>query len=271
MDKPEEPQIYVVGRQYIDDITVRRFLEDRNTSWRREDGPEHEWAESEDSLELMELGGRVCYMSLGKAQSDRTNAEYLQNIIEQGHGSVTEHSVWTIILAGISRSLAQELLRHRVGLSPSMLSQRYFDEGDAGFVPPPLYLEEGNEILLREWQDAMTAALESYKTLVTLGVEALQRKNPSIAKRDLRIQARESARSVLPNSTETVIQITINGRALRHIMEMRGSKFAEREIRRLAVALAKIMKKEAPALFADIEVFELSDGTEALAVEHHKA
>ena len=46
--------------------------------------------------------------------------------------------------------------------------------------------------------------------------------------------ARQAARSVLPNATETKIFVTANARALRHLVELRASRHAEVEIRRFS-------------------------------------
>ena len=56
---------------------------------------------------------------------------------------------------------------------------------------------------------------------------------------------------MLPNATETKIFVTANARALRHFIEMRGDAAADVEISRLAVAVCKLMQKEAPNLFGD--------------------
>ena len=76
--------------------------------------------------QLVEAGGRLCYVSYGKGR--KTNAEYIDNIIESKHGSVLEHAVWNFIIAGVSRSFTHELIRHRAGWGYSQLSQRYVDE-----------------------------------------------------------------------------------------------------------------------------------------------
>ncbi|MGH2515415.1 MAG: FAD-dependent thymidylate synthase [Ktedonobacterales bacterium] len=102
-----EPEIYVVGRQTLDSDEVRRFLEDHETSWE---------TDSERGSELIvELAGRTCYMSLGSKQFRKTNADYVGNLINQGHGSVLEHAVWDLLIVGVSRSLTHELVRHRAG------------------------------------------------------------------------------------------------------------------------------------------------------------
>jgi thymidylate synthase (FAD) len=82
--------------------------------------------------------------------------------------------------------------------------------------------------------------------------------------------AREAARSVLPNATETMIFVTANARALRHFIELRGAEGAEAEIRRVALAFLRIMQVEAPNLFGDYEIRTLEDGREVVHTEHEK-
>jgi len=80
-------------------------------------------------------------------------------------------------------------------------------------------------------------------------------------KTKLRKDARQAARSVLPNATETKIVVTANARAWRHFIEMRGSAFAEPEIRRLTTKVLSVLKQEAPSIFGDYELVQLPDGT----------
>src|SRR6476661_1604188 len=66
--------------------------------------------------------------------------------------------------------------------------------------------------------------------------------------------ARQAARSILPNATETKIFVSANARALRHFIELRGSRHAEVEIRKLAVQVLRLMQTEAPNLFGDYQL-----------------
>lgn len=102
-----EPEIYIVGRQTLDQEAVNRFLADSETSWQTDS--------DEGSELLVELAGRVCYLSFGEKQFRKTNADYVGNLINQGHGSVLEHAVWDFLITGVSRSLTHELVRHRAG------------------------------------------------------------------------------------------------------------------------------------------------------------
>ena len=70
-----------------------------------------------------------------------------------------------------------------------------------------------------------------------------------------RKMAREAARSVLPNATEVKIVASANVRAWRTMLELRLGEGAELEIRRMAVACLRLLQQEAPALFADFEIY----------------
>ena len=75
-------------------------------------------------------------------------------------------------------------------------------------------------------------------------------------------QARQAARAVLPNATETRIVVTGNYRAWRHFIAMRASEHADVEIRRLAVECLRQLTDVAPAAFGDFQISALADGTE---------
>jgi thymidylate synthase (FAD) len=82
--------------------------------------------------------------------------------------------------------------------------------------------------------------------------------------------ARQAARSVLPNATETKIFVSANARALRHFIELRASRHADVEIRKLAVQVLRIMQCEAPHLFGDYRLVPLTDGTFEADTPHRK-
>jgi len=82
--------------------------------------------------------------------------------------------------------------------------------------------------------------------------------------------AREAARGVLPNSTETKIVVTANARAWRTMLELRSAEGAEQEIRRLAVEILKLLQHEAPAFFSDFELYTAADKAPAARVVFHK-
>jgi len=75
---------------------------------------------------------------------------------------------------------------------------------------------------------------------------------------------------VLPNATETIIFVTANARALRHFIELRGSEWAETEIRKVALQMLRIMQREAPSIFGDYRIERLPDGTEVARTQFEK-
>jgi thymidylate synthase (FAD) len=75
---------------------------------------------------------------------------------------------------------------------------------------------------------------------------------------------------VLPNATEVKIVASANVRAWRTMLELRLGEGAELEIRRMAVACVRQLQREAPALFADFEIYSADDGSEAGRVGFHK-
>ena len=230
--------------------------------------PQHlrvQWqGEATDGERLAEFAGRLCYMSQANP-AQRSTADYLENIKKQGHGSVLEHSVYVLLLEGVSRSCSHELVRHRAGFGYSQLSQRYVDESHAAFVVPPAML--GDEKLEAAWLAQVTAAQEAY----VRAVEDLMRRYEWVAdKIHRRKMAREAARSLLPNATETKIVASANVRAWRTMLELRCGEGAEQEIRRMAVAVLHALAAEAPRLFSDFEIYRAADGAEAARVTYHK-
>ncbi len=226
--------------------------------------PVNRMGESTDGERLAEFAGRLCYMSQRNPAS-RSTREYLENIKRQGHGSVLEHANYSLLLEGVSRSLTHELVRHRAGWAYSQLSQRYVDESDALFVVPPAII--GDQSLEEAWKAQMQVALATYVSLVNQLMDRYAWVADKVHRRKM---AREAARGVLPNSTETKIVVTGNARAWRTMLELRSGEGAELEIRRLAVAVLRLMQCEAPAFFADFEVYAAADRRDAARVGYHK-
>jgi len=213
---------------------------------------------------LAEFAGRICYMSQ-KNPASRTTADYLENIKKQGHGSVLEHAVYVLLIEGISRSCSHELVRHRAGFGYSQLSQRYVDESDAAFVMPPAI--QGDDALEQAWTHQVVTAQAAYVAAVE---QLMKRYEHVVDKVHRRKMAREAARSVLPNGTETKIVCSANARAWRTMLELRTGEGAEAEIRRMAVACLRALQADAPAFFSDFEIYAAEDGQVSARVTYHK-
>jgi len=209
---------------------------------------------------LAEFAGRACYQSWNKPNpATATNAGYLRHILEVGHLSVLEHGVVTFYLTGVSRSFTHELVRHR-HLSYSQLSQRYVPERDAAMVEPEAIAADPQ--LHAMFVAATEASVRAYTELLE-GLEQAFADAPHATLR--RKQARQAARAVLPNATETRIVVTGNYRAWRHFIAMRATEAADVEIRQIAVAVLRQLQKVAGNVFEDFVISELPDGSEIAA------
>src|SRR5579884_2196078 len=251
-----EPTVYLVGRQVVDAEAVDRFLADHGVAWQSDSEVAGEY--------LCEVAGRVCYLSFARPRPGGNKA-YLNHILEVGHGSVLEHAVWNFVFTGVSRTLTHELVRHRAGWAFSQLSQRYVDESIAEYVEPDCIAD--NPELHGIWLEAVAQSHQAYVKLTEKLQEVFKDEPDRTLRRKL---ARQAARSVLPNATETKIFVSANARALRHFIELRASRHAEVEIRKLAVKVLRVMQREAPNLFNDYELVPLPDGTCEAVTAHRK-
>lgn len=204
---------------------------------------------------LIEFAGRNCYQSWDNP-ANKTNAEYIKTLLEHGHGSVLEHASATFFVTGISRSLTHELIRHR-HLSYSEMSQRYVDSRYANLVIPPALVGK----LPIWWEQCVkNNSQDNYRLLVQqLETAGLPRK-----------QAREAARCVLLNCTETKIVVTGNFRAWRGVIDQRGGDHADAEIRRLVVEVCRLLRERFPACFGDYVETTLPNGEVGVRSEWRK-
>lgn len=214
------------------------------------------WSEGEEGQHLAEAAGRLCYLSWHRPNPDTaTNQGYLANILDQRHYSVLEHNNYAFLIQGISRSCSHQIARHR-HLSISELSQRFVDVGNATMVTHPAMADEDPNVLT----GVMFGAWKAYEKIVDLlTAKGLKRK-----------QAREAARSVMPEMTETKMVLSGNARAWRHFLAKRGTVHADAEIRNLAVKIAEILKEAEPNMFQDMAIVPFSDGVTVIMFDNEE-
>lgn len=187
---------------------------------------------------LAEFAGRNCYRSFHRPNpSTRENVDYLKHILDVGHESVLEHASATFYIEA-SRSVLTELERHR-HLSFSVVSQRYVDPLELGMWTPPAL--RGNPVAGQILGRVQLDTEEAYNYLV----EELTLKGSS------RKQAREAARAVLPNMTNSPMVVTGNHRAWRDVLKKRWHEAADAEIRELAGELLQQLRELAPSSYQD--------------------
>ncbi|QJD50255.1 ThyX-like thymidylate synthase [Mycobacterium phage Iwokeuplikedis] len=208
--------------------------------------------EESSADELAEFAGRNCYRSFNRPNpATRDNVDYLKHILEVGHESVLEHASATFYIEA-SRSVLAELERHR-HLSFSVVSQRYVDPVPLGVHWPPVLAQlpeldraYAEDVLLHA-KDSTDAAYDAL--MLIFEANKLPRK-----------QAREAARAVLPNMTNSPMVVTGNHRAWRYVIKARWHEAADAEIRELAGELLRQLREIAPGTYQDIPTTPYSYG-----------
>lgn len=217
---------------------------------------EQQWGVG-DADHLVELAGRDCYQSFDRPNPETAHThDYVgKNLIGKKHFSVLEHATATLRFTGISRSLTHELVRHR-HFSYSQLSQRYVDITASKMIVPPAIRdwpdEREREAMLGILREVWERSIAAYGQLEDILM------GPSVVEGGTGMwglpkkRAREAARSVLPNMTETAIVVTGNHRAWREFLEKRNSPYADAEICEAARAALVVLSKVAPACYQDM-------------------
>lgn len=246
--------IRVIARPSICWEGVQGLLDSIGDQWSRSHG-------ATEAEELVELSGRMCYLSFGSRQSPRSNRDYLRNVIDKGHESVLEHAVWTLEFSGVTRAFSHQLVRHRVGFSYSQLSQQYVDHENFEVLRPVDLTRYPDAAAA--WEKAEDAVRSAYIELHrALDIESEGSSFES--DRERRRFINSVARQVLPNAVSTRVMVTANARALRHFLALRGGIEGDREMREVSTVLLRVMSREAPVLFEDFEEVKLADGEPAV-------
>jgi len=268
-----EPRVELIGKPIIEINGIIRFLEEHGYDWPEfTDKLKSMMSLGDDDGEwLVEFAGRMCYQSWpkhGETPNGRPHEDHIRHLIEVGHGACIEHATFNFAIWNVSRSLTHELVRHRIA-SYSQLSQRYVDSSNVAFIIPPA-IQELNQIdpdTYRLWVEHCERSRQLYEELT----EKLSTMYQDIDdKLERRKKARQAARSVLPNATETKIVVTMNARAIRHLIELRANPAADVEIRSLAVKVCKILQEKAPLFAHGLDITKLSDNTEGVESKYRR-
>lgn len=191
--------------------------------------------DGEEVLKKIELCGRVCYKSEGKA-GEGTALKFVKMIIKNHHESVLEHFSFSVRFI-CDRGVTHEIVRHRIA-SYSQESTRYCNYSQDQFgreitVIKPCYLSD-DSVRYSIWEKACQEAENAYFQMLDSGCTP------------------QEARAVLPNSLKTELIMTANIREWRHFLKLRTDKAAHPQMREVALILLDMLKNKIPLLFDDI-------------------
>ena len=222
----------------------------------------------QDFLDAYELVGpvslcsfyaKLCYRSLvlGKnanVERVRDAESNLKGVFDSGHGSVFEHVQLNFVTTNCSRVLTHEMVRHRVGTAYSQTSGRYVALDDIDLVYPPEYdsvFVNGVPLkVLIEEHCKQTSQLASDLR------KALISEHSSFADKK---RVTSFIRRIAPNGQTNEIGWSCNIRSVRHMIEMRTSRHAEWEIRKVFHDVAQILRRRWPLMLYGGKA-ELVDG-----------
>jgi thymidylate synthase (FAD) len=177
---------------------------------------------TEDPILAIEEAASNCYDS-----EPSSDGKIMAHCIKSGHTSVTEFCNFTFHIEGVSRALLAQLTRHRHA-GYAVQSQRYVKKDTPAYIIPSSIADipEAKE----DYCKLMESIWDKYNKFLSLGVEA------------------EDARYVLPNACDTVIEVTMNLRAVMNFMNERLCTCAQWEIRQLAKMMRKLIIEQFPQL-----------------------
>jgi thymidylate synthase (FAD) len=208
-------------------------------------------------LKAIEQVARTCYKSEDLITDDSAK-KMVSNLLRNGHEAMIEFYDVTVKFV-CDRGVSHEVVRHRVA-SYAQESTRYCNYSKDKFgneltfiipcwtgiseqsVSSPIdngglgYTEMHGNADDDKWIRAMSYAEEYYKLLMsdTMGWSAQQ------------------ARSVLPNSLKTEINVKMNLREWRHFFRLRCAPAAHPQMRELTIPLLEKMHDLVPIIFDDL-------------------
>ncbi len=177
-------------------------------------------------------------------------------VIGYGHASVAEHAVIHLAIEGISR-LATEALQSGRLASYTEKSSRYQPFGPEDFVTPPELAEAPDlEAAYRRTVQTLLAAYRRCLTAVRAEVARRfpRREGESEARWDGRIRSKyaDVCRFLLPAAAQTNVGMTVNARALGHLLrKMLSHPLAE--VRDIGAEMKRVALAEVPTLVRYVE------------------
>jgi thymidylate synthase (FAD) len=242
-----QPKVYLIAEPQVDPGELGDYLDSVGApEWVTDHYDEYHT----DGETLVEVGGRLCYRSwkpglnvnVSKIRED--SKDYLGNILKAGHGSVLEHANYSFIFQNVSRVLTHEMVRHRAGVAVSQESMRYVRLTDLPFWFPD-WAWEDKELAMRAVDLLQQMEVFQGWMSVHFGLD-----DPSVPFAEKKHKT-SFMRRFAPHGVTTDMLVTINIRALRHIVYMRTALGAEEEIRIVCDQVAQKALEAFPNLMQD--------------------
>lgn len=191
-------------------------------------------------LKDIENVARTCYKSHDHTK-EGSAAKLVDTLIKSGHHAMLEFFDITVRFT-CDRGVSHEIVRHRVA-SYAQESTRYCNYSKDKF---------GNELTFIEpyWlTEALLDDTDNARERLIFCLQHIEEIYMSLLNKGLQPQA---ARAILPNCLKTELNVKMNLREWRHFFNLRCSKAAHPDLRRLALPLLAEFKAKLPIVFDDL-------------------
>lgn len=271
------PKVYLIGYPMVDMEGVTSYLTDTGQADFLQTLHEAMTQGLSMGEVLCSFYAKLCYKSLVLGKN--TNVSRVRDIQgnleschDTGHGSVFEHANINFVVTNCSRVYTHEQVRHRVGVAYSQTSGRYCRLDSIDIVLDPI-LDDCKDILEKCQQSIEDAV---YLMECRKGLRKPDPANPT-APADYCLELRDyqkgiepellrwvvdnsfdfgkrkkitsAIRRIAPNGQANEIGMTLNIRALRHLVQLRTQRFAEWEIRDVYNQIYRLTKARFPTLY----------------------
>lgn len=243
MGKLVSPEVYLVGYTAMNDREMGRYLRDSGNG----DFADNITAARKEGLSdgeiLCSFYAKLCYAALTVGYNKnisrtRDIPDNLRNCFEQGHGSVFEHCQLNFVVRNCSRVLTHEIVRHRAGTAFSQTSGRYVRGDEVDLIFDPI-LEPVREDVIALQKETEFAYGQMVKKI---GLDDMR-------DFDHKKKLTSALRRLLPNGQSNEIGFSANIRSLRHMVQIRTSRYAEWEIRNVFGQVYQLTKDRFPLLY----------------------
>jgi thymidylate synthase (FAD) len=248
------PSVYLIGYTTIDEPGLERYLRDTD---QMEFLTELKLATDSHEISMAEaicsFYAKLCYNSLvtGKNKNVKKVRSIRDNLgatLDSAHGSVFEHAWLNFVVVNVSRICTHEMVRHRQGVAWSQESGRYCTPS----IFPRMVMDPITQPYLSSIQRIMESVWALYWKMYH---DLITEQTPFDEKKKIT----SALRRILPNGIPNQIGMSINLRALRHIVQMRTSRHAEFEIRKVFNEVFLCVRNSFPMIFCDAKM-ETVDG-----------
>lgn len=191
-------------------------------------------------LKDIENVARTCYKSHDHTK-EGSAAKLVDTLIKSSHHAMLEFFDITVRFI-CDRGVSHEIVRHRVA-SYAQESTRYCNYSKDKF---------GNELTFIEpyWlTEALLDDTDNARERLVFCLQHIEEIYMSLLNKGLQPQA---ARAILPNCLKTELNVKMNLREWRHFFNLRCSKAAHPDLRKLALPLLAEFKAKLPIVFDDL-------------------